>query len=141
MPLTVTQSKVLASHLSALRYSISHDRTPKQEPDFSPNDVISSLVLELGPHISPLLSEAINHGKPLDAELTSKQYDAICDAIDKAEDELQNCIYAETPPGRSFREIIAALLEQLMPILIQIIIGFLLEPDPKPKKGFIPPKK
>ncbi len=141
MPLTVTQAKVLASHLSALRYSLTGGTSPEHPPEFSPNEVISSLILELGPHISPLLSEAITKGCKIDPQLTGKQFNNICDAIDKAEDELQNCIDAETPPGRSFREIIAALLEQLMPILIQIIIGFLLEPDPKPPKGFIPPKK
>ncbi len=138
MPLTVTQAKVLASHLSALRYSLTGGLPQAEPPEFSPNDVISSLILELGPHVSPLLSEAILKGSGINPQLTGKQFDIFCDAIDAAEDDLQNCIDADISPGASFREIIAKLLEQLMPMLIQIVIGFLLEPDPKPLKGFIP---
>ncbi len=141
MPLTVTQAKVFASHLNALRYSLTEGLPQSQPADFTPNDVISSLVLELGPHISPLLSEAIAKGYEITPKFTGKQFEDICETIYKAEEELKDCIDADIPPGRNFREIIAALLEQLMPLLIKIIISFLLEPDPKPDKGFIPPKK
>ncbi len=136
MPLTVTQTKVLASHFSALRYSL----TPRQEkdgpPEFGANDVIGSMILELGPHLSPLLSEAIIAEKDILKKLDPKIHDTICETIDNIEDELQDCIDADIPPSRRFREIIAALLEQLMPMLIQIVIGFLLEPDTKPPERF-----
>ncbi len=138
MPLTVTQTKVLASHLSALRYCLTARIPDEGPPEFGPNEVIGSLILELGPHVAPLVSEAITADKTLMEKLPAKQWNTFIETIDKAEDELQTCIDAEIPPGRSFREIIAALLEQLMPLLIQIIIGFLLEPDPVPKGRFSP---
>ncbi len=132
MPLTTTQTKILASHLTALRYSLSGNQDELSHPDFGPHDVMGSLILELGPHISPLLSQAITADKNLLEKFNPKQINGIIDKIDTAEDVLQDCIDANIPPGKGFREIIAALLEQLMPILIQIIIGFLLEPETKP---------
>ena len=127
MPLTTTQTQVLASHLAALRSSLEPNRPSDRITPFTPTDVLTSMVLELGPAALPMICECICCN-PIQAEQIDKSTrDCICDLCDQCTCELEICIKAETAPGRIFNGLIAKLLKQLWPILVKIFMDFLEE--------------
>jgi len=136
MPLTVTQTQVLNSHLAAFTRAINPPDPKIDHPGFEATDVMGSLVYELGPFVGPMLADLIT-SKHLDqTKIEPKQLERIYDLIDRAENELQTCLENQCPPSQSFKEIIIALLEQFGPILLQILISFLMEPEPKKTNQF-----
>jgi len=127
MPLTTTQTQVMASHLAALRHALKPGGPPAEAANFSPNDVLSSMVLELGPGVIPLICDHIQQN-PTDAtQVDAATRGRICDTCDACITELDNCIGAEIPPGRIFQDLIAKLLKELWPILIKIFFDFFQE--------------
>ena len=127
MPLTSTQTQILSSHLAALRSSLEHDVPSVKTAPFTPGDVLTSMVLELGPAAIPLICDCIGRNPIHATQIDRSSRDCICDLCDQCTYELDNCIRAETPPGRIFQGLIAKLLKQLWPILIKIFTDFLQE--------------
>lgn len=129
MPLTVTQAKILSAHLSQLSKSLNVNGDASDVEKFNSSEIIGSLIYELGPFILPGLSNAISNYSNLFDLAPVSQWTKISGLCASAAEELDVSIDTQVLPGRSFREIIAALLEEIAPILIQILIGLFIEPD------------
>ena len=129
MPLSVTQTQVLAAHLTGLHQTINPESQSTNQPDFTIEQVLASMCQELGPFVLPMIANAIKNGNLFTSQLRPTQTESMLTLLDEAEADLETSLAEETAPGRSFLEIIAQLLEQLGPLLIQILIGFLREPD------------
>ncbi len=129
MPLTTTQTQVMASHLAALRHSFRPDGPPDKTAKFTPTDVLASMVLELGPAIIPLMCDCICCN-PIDVtQIHSGKINEICVLCDECICELENCIGEEVPPGRIFQGLIAKLLKEMWPMIVKIFMDFLKERD------------
>ncbi len=136
MPLTTTQTQVLTSHLAALRHSLKSGGPPGKAAKFTPTDVLSSMVLELGHAAIPMMCDCICCN-PIDkTQIDAATCDCICDLCDKCICELDNCIGAEIPPGRIFQGLIAKLLKELWPILVKIFLDFLQEEKTPERRPF-----
>jgi len=133
MSITSTQAQVFASHLAALRHSLNKGEPIDGAEVFDPGEVLASLTFELGPFVSPMLAESINQSNFKCDCIPADSLDTICESIDRCEDVLLASVESGIPPEKSFREIIAKLLEQLGPFMIQALIVFLMKEEPKPK--------
>ncbi len=136
MTLTVIQTQVLSSHLAALGHSLSQRQPSDEAPKFTPNQVLSSLVLELGPTALPMICESINTNAIELKQFTTTQLQCICDLCEECICELDNCIASDIPPGRIFQGLIARLIKELWPMFIQIFIDFLQENKPTQRSLF-----
>ncbi len=124
MPLTTTQTQILGSHLAALSYALKPKHPSEKLAEFTPNEVLSSMVLELGPAATPLLRTVILENTIDPRHMDEDTLHCICDLCDKCTAELDNCICEETPPGLIFQGLFIKLLEKLLPILIEIFRDF-----------------
>ena len=135
MSLTAMQTQILLSHLSALRAAITQENFPDSGQKITVQEVCGSLVNELGHTLPTILVAAIAHAKPARLAISATAYENLLDLLDQAEDQLNMDIDSDTPPAGKFRDILAKLFEELAPIILQILLGFLTEPDAKKTKS------
>ena len=129
MPLTVTQANILKMHLDQFSKILSHEGLEQVADNFTFSEVISSLIYELGPFIVPDLSNEIARNKVNVFDLPAEQRQKLRGLVDSAREELQTSLDTRILPGRSFREIIAEIIRQFSPLIIDALINILLEPD------------
>ncbi len=129
MPLSTTQTQVMASHLAALSHSLTSVGSPDGPAKFTPNDVLASMVLELGPAIIPLMCDCICCNPINVTQINTNTIRKICILCDECICELDNCIGSETAPGRIFQGLIAKLLKEMWPMIVKIFMDFLKERD------------
>ena len=129
MPLTVTQANILKMHLDQFSKILSHEGLEQVADNFTFSEVISSLIYELGPFIVPDLSNEIARNKVNAFDLPAEQRQKLRGLVDSAREELQTSLDTRILPGRSFREIIAEIIRQFSPLIIDALINILLEPD------------
>ena len=136
MSFTAIECQTFAAHCGAIREALTHN--PEKDPplDHDCFDCCASLVHEIGPFVMPIIADFIITNDLVLDHLEPKKLDKLITLLEKLEEELQDCCHSGIPPGLNFRQIIAALLQDLGPILMQLIIGFLLEPSPKKRRKF-----
>ncbi len=136
MPLTTTQTQILGSHLAALSYALKPKHPSEKLAPFTPNEVLSSMVLELGPATTPLLRTIILENTIDPRQINEDTLHCICDLCDKCTAELDNCICSNTPPGQIFQGLFIKLLRKLIPILIDMFRDFFKEDKPTKQRPF-----
>lgn len=129
MPLTVTQANILKMHLDQFSKILSHEGLEQVADNFTFSEVLSTLIYELGPFIVPDLSNEIARNKVNVFDLPAEQRQKLRGLVDSAREELQTSLDTRILPGRSFREIIAEIIRQFSPLIIDALINILLEPD------------
>ena len=129
MPLTVTQANILKMHLDQFSKILSHEGLEQVADNFTFSEVLSTLIYELGPFIVPDLSNEIARNKVNVFDLPAEQQQKLRGLVDSAREELQTSLDTRILPGRSFREIIAEIIRQFSPLIIDALINILLEPD------------
>lgn len=129
MPLTVTQAHILKAHLDQLSQILGNEGFKQVADNFTFSEVISSLIYELGPFIVPDLSNEIARNKVNVFDLQAEQRQKLRGLVDSALEELQTSLDTRILPGRSFREIIAEIIRQFSPLIIDALVNILLEPD------------
>ncbi len=136
MTLTSIECQTLAAHCAAIRQALTHN--PEIDPplDHDCCDCIASLVHEIGPFVFPIIADFISTNNLTIAHLDPKKLDSLFTLLENLEEDLNDCCNSGQPPSRNFRQIIARLLQELGPVLMQLIIGFLLEPGPKKRRRF-----
>jgi len=130
MPLTVTQANILRAHLVQMHKTLSNVGHEDSPENFRVPEILASLIHELGPFVVPDLSLALARQHLSSSDIPDIKRLDLLGLLDRAQADLQTCIDTHTMPGRSFREIIAALLQEFAPIIIQAIIAILLQPEP-----------
>jgi hypothetical protein len=129
MPLTVTQANILKLHLDQFSKILRNEGLQQSTDNFTFSEVVSTLIYELGPFIVPDLSNEIARKKVNISDLSAEQRQTLRGLVDSAREELQTSIDTRTLPGRSFREIIAEIIRQFSPFIIDALVNILLEPD------------
>jgi hypothetical protein len=129
MRLTPINSQVILTHLKAFRHSINNE-LPSDDPLVFPTEtVLASLFLSIGPQLSAIIHDGI-----IDSAITlpcfnQKEITEIDSLLDCAICSLEKSISENTPPSLNFKEIIAQLLERFGPIILELLIGILLQKD------------
>jgi len=132
MPLTVTQTKILTANLHQISELLKLKGLEATAQPYHVAELIAATIYELGPFITPIVAEEIGQRTIDLSVLPDKTLQALSNILDETTEELQQSIDISVPPGATFRELIAKLFEQFGPMIIQMIITMLLNPQPFP---------
>jgi len=129
MSLTVTQSKVLSALLTELARSIKGTQCPETQTVFTTQQVIADIIYELGPFLGPMLADGIASRPTQPLMVHGENKAKIVALIESANEELQQSLNTLQAPGAAWREIIAQLIQEMAPMILQIIVSMLLSEE------------